>query len=226
MIFVKGDGALPRIFFCKNLGFSYRANFLVKLNTDMQNDSNNIYDLYKSVILTEIHSNVPRGGDSNKSGHRVHGRHILPPEPKPEIPSSRLAHGSNVDDDNMYEDREDFQNELEYKPEELDRPKLKDLESMPNELRRKYKMAMAMLRMHIDEHHEESKIKALYVNRTLMDMIINDLMLGFANSTNVKLNNVAENGDPIFTLNDNINIQVEIPYGSRTNYEDVRYLKL
>jgi hypothetical protein len=59
-----------------------------------------------------------------------------------------------------------------------------------------------------------------------MDSIIADLMLGFASTTNVKLSYIADNDDPIFVVDDKENIQVELPFGHKTEYSDVKYLKV
>lgn len=194
----------------------------------MNNDSNNLGDIYKK-ILTEIRSNVPSGdGDPRKVGHRIKGRHIIPAEPKPEIPASRKEYPQNSQEPTDYSSDSEYDiygkdDEVEY----VTPPPLKDLESMPNDERKQLKFARAFIRTQIDELTKKSeKIKGLAINRNLMDSVIDDLVLGFAVNSDVRITGITEDDDPIFTIGDGKEIIVQIPYGEKSNHEDVKYIKI
>ena len=186
----------------------------------MRHDSLLIEDIYNNLIK-EIHSNVPSGGDTpQKHGYRTQGRHIMP---KQEVPKSRIDYTSSPaksqEDYSIY-DTEDNE------PEKLDAPERLDLDSLTKEKRREYISAMSYIRMQIDDSNN-IKLKALRINRGLMDEILYDLMLGYANSTDVRITDFdKETNDPIFTVNGDIDILVKIPYGKRTNHEDVEYYRI
>lgn len=191
----------------------------------MNDDATNIGNLYKG-ILNEISSNFPAGGgDPEKVGHRIKGRHIMPNTPKLGLSSRSEFPKKDLKPDYRGDSEYDiFGNE---EPEQVEPPKLKDLKAMDKDQRIEYIYAMSTLRSQIDELSDQSKkIKSLSVNRSLMDSIIADLMLGFASTTNVKLSYIADNDDPIFVVDDKENIQVELPFGHKTEYSDVKYLKV
>jgi hypothetical protein len=196
----------------------------------MDDDSTKIGNLYKS-ILNEIYSNIPPsgGGDPEKVGHRIKGRHIMPSKPKlgmssrKKFPKAEETPKTSYKGDSEYDIFPDEQNEPEY----IDPPELKDLTQMDRDKKSEYVYLMSFLRSEIDDSVDQSKkIKSLSTNRSLMDKIIADIVLGFASTTNVKFSYIADNGDPIFVVDDKENIQVEIPFGHKTEHTDVKYLKV
>lgn len=193
-------------------------------------DLSNLSKIYIERVINEININPESdfGDREDTKFGRYKGRHFKKPEIKlDKPPQSRIDYVPS-------EEREpDLFSGSEY-PEiygdDTEEIKLSDLSTLdlnklPKEEKREYIIRMSVLRSEIDELKNESeKIEALSTNRTLMDKIILDLVSNFGKE-NLSLTHVANNGDPIFST-DNESIQVSIPYGSQTNPEDVVYKKV
>ena len=192
-------------------------------------DLSNLSKIYIERVINEININPESdfGDREDTKFGRYKGRHFKKPEVKPHVPQSRIDYVPS-------EEREpDLFSGSEY-PEiygdDTEEIKLSDLSTLdlnklPKEENREYIIRMSVLRSEIDELKNESeKIEALSTNRTLMDKIILDLVSNFGKE-NLSLTHVANNGDPIFST-DNESIQVSIPYGAQTNPEDVVYKKV
>jgi hypothetical protein len=188
-------------------------------------DLSNLSRLYTEQVIEEININPDSDfGDLEGSRFgRYKGRHFkkspIPQTRKDYIPSQErepnLFSGSEYQE--IYGDTEEEQ--------DVEIPVLSDLNKMSRSERTELLATMAILRSEIDDLKNESeKIKALAINRRLMDKVLSDIVLGFSKGR-ASLSHVSENGDPIFTT-DKENIQVSLPYGTETNPEDVTYKKV
>jgi len=188
-------------------------------------DLSNLSKIYTERVIEEININPDSDfGDLEGSRFgRYKGRHFkkspIPQTRKDYIPSQErepnLFSGSEYQE--IYGDTEEEQ--------EVEIPVKADLNKMSRSERTELVATMAILRSEIDDLKNESeKIKALAINRRLMDKVLSDIVLGFSKGR-ASLSHVSENGDPIFTT-DKENIQVSLPYGTETNPEDVTYKKV
>jgi hypothetical protein len=199
----------------------------------MDNDSSNLENLYKKQILSEVYYDGPEfNKDPHEYGYRIKGRHIMPkreiPQPRKDYPHSKEEFKPDYTKGSEY----DIYGKEDDSPEYLDPDRTKKLEDLSKEKSSSYKVVMSYLRSQIDELKDKSKkLEGLSLNRELMDDIINDLVLGLSTHPNVQLTHVSTNGDPIFSFFDKENrydksVQVEIPFGLKSNIDDIKYLKI
>jgi len=193
------------------------------------NDSSKLQKLYLERVIQELNlsSDVDFGGEGAGKFGRHKGRHFTKPDLKPHVPQSRI---------NYYPKKEEEYSGSEYpeifhhdeEPEDEDAPEAREM-SREEQIYNRH--LIASLRIEIDDLADQSpKIKALSVNRSLMDKIIDDLVLKFSKGKGVRLTHIADNEDPIFSFKaddgSTVNIRVAIPYGKHSNYEDVKYKKV
>lgn len=191
-------------------------------------DSSNLQKLYLEQVIQElnINSDVDFGGEGAGKFGRHKGRHFTKPDLKPHVPQSRINYSPKSEE--QYGDSE-YPEIFHTDEEPEDEPIPEDGELSRDE--EKYTIhLMASLRSEIDDLSDQSeKVKALSTNRQLMDRIISDLVLKFAKGKGVRLTHIADNNDPIFTfksIQGITNIQVSIPFGRHSNYEDIKYRKV
>jgi hypothetical protein len=190
-------------------------------------DLSNLSKIYIEQVIEEININPESDFGDREDGKfgRYKGRHFK----KPPIPQSRKDYiGSSERETDLFsgsEYPEIYGNEEEDEGVGLNTLSSIDLNKLQKDERREYIIRMSILRSEIDELKNESqKIAALSVNRDLMDEIIFKLVSNFGKD-NLSLTHISNNGDPIFST-DSQNIQVCIPYGSRTTIEDVKIKKV
>lgn len=207
-------------------------------------DSSKLQKLYLEQVIQEIRINPDANfGDAPQYKHGRHmGRHFIKPEIKPHLPKSREEYVPSSEREEAYPPEEEYTSE-EYPEifhkdaEEVKVPHRTVLSSMDRETRREFIGLMSMLRQQIDDitHQDSSNIgfRSLSVNRELMDEVIADIVLGFAMGSPMrhKIAGLLPNKEnPTFYVRNHSGgddvIQVKLPYGPKTNHEDVQYIKL
>lgn len=186
--------------------------------------------IYTESIIQEINLN-PDADFGDASGYifgRHKGRHFKKPEIKPHVPQSRI--------DYVPSSERIPEEEFDEEGTEVKAPHRIDINNLDKDIKRGFIILMSTIRQDIDYITDKTlniNFKSLSINRKLMDEIIADIVLGFAEGNPIEdeiAGLIADTEHPTFftknrTKGEDI-IQVIIPYGPKTNYEDIKYIQL
>lgn len=201
-------------------------------------DSSKLQKIYLEKVIQEINLN-PDADFGDSSGYkfgRHKGRHFQNPELKPNIPQSRKEYIPSSEREPEYTS-EEYPEIFDKEAEEVKAPHRIDLNNMDRDTRREFIALMSSIRQDIDDISDKNpsniNFKSLSLNRKLMDDVIADIVLGFAEgnpSQNEIAGLVADTEYPTFYAKNRIKgedvIEVRLPYGPKTNHEDVKYIQL